>query len=93
MALAPSGPILFPPRLIFVTDVFTCIGRYQKSEMSGLEGGYRGAKWRKQDEVDVKNSEESGKSRPQARSACLERLGDGGRALNADRIISEFEVL
>ena len=31
--------------------------------MSTLEGGYRGTKWRKQGEVDVKNSEESGKSR------------------------------
>ena len=52
-----------------------------------------GTKWRKQGEVDVKNSEEIGKSRPQARGAYLERLGDGGRALVTDRINSEFEVL
>ena len=61
--------------------------------MSTLEGGYRGTKWRKQGEVDVKNSEQRGKSRPQARGAYLERLGDGGRALIADRITYEFEVL
>jgi len=43
--------------------------------------------------VDVKNSEQSGKSRPQARDAYLERLGDGGRARSADPIVVEAEVL
>ena len=43
--------------------------------------------------MDVKNSEEIGKSRPQARGAYLERLGDGGRALIADPIFPEVEFL
>ena len=61
--------------------------------MSGFEGGYRGTKWRKQGEVDVKNSGQRGKSRPQVRGAYLERLGDGGRAIIADLIEVEVEVL
>ena len=81
--------MLLPQKLMLVTVLLTC-GRARRAK---IEVGYRGAKWRKQDEVDVKNSEEIGKSRPQARGAYLERLGDGGRALVTDRINSEFEVL
>ena len=41
--LAPSGPILFLNRFSSRSDVFTCSERHDKSEMSTLEVGYRGA--------------------------------------------------
>ena len=41
MAAAPSSPMLFISRLIFVTDSLTCRAVHNTPGMSNLEGGYR----------------------------------------------------